>query len=244
MGLQKIEIEQNFIKKLPSVRIAGQLSSGIGQYIASHRKDILQGKVKNIDYLTRATQSAAIRFAEKVSNRKIDVDVLIDPMMPANTLDEKWLASLLCELADNASASVEPGPGKILLKTWFSKKSLGVDVVGINGFIPDIIRKHIMAPLFTTRTMDWDTGFGLYRAVENANRYLGKISIIDDKEDITFRLTLPLKETVTVNKAINEGQWTTSDNPLNLKNSNNPIMSLAEMLAIYGKINMTEIAQA
>ncbi|MBN2804312.1 MAG: ATP-binding protein [Deltaproteobacteria bacterium] len=246
MGLQKIELDKEFVKKLPSVRIAGQYSGGIGQYIAEHRREIVKGKVTNIDYLTRATQSAAIRFAEKVSNRKIDVDVLIDPMMPANTIDEKWLVSLICELADNASASVEPGPGRVFMKTWFDNNNIGVDVIGIDGSIPAIIRDHIMSPLFTTRTMDWDTGFGLFQAVEDAARYNGKVSLIDEVDGTVFRLSLPLKETVSVNRKAKASRVLERliNDPLKSTDLSNPIMSLAEMLAIYGKINVAEIAQA
>ena len=246
MGLQKIEIAKEYKKKLPHVRISGQMSDGIGQYIAEHRRDILTGKITNIDYLTRATQSAAIRFAEKVSNRNIDVEVLIDPMMPANTLDEEWLVSLLCDLADNASASVEPGPGTVLLRTWFDKNSIGVDVVGLGGSIPGIISENIMEPLFTTRTMDWDTGFGLFRAKESAALYLGSISVIEGRDGVNFRLMLPLKETVSVKKIWSKPNRAdvSIEDPLKPLNKDNPIMSLAEMLAIYGKINVTEIAQA
>lgn len=144
--------------------------------------------------LNRAAEIAAAALAKKVSGRNITVELIIDPLIPPLGVANERILPIVAAIAENASASVEPGPGTVILRTWFSEKYAGVDAVGMNGSLPNTIRENLTRPGFSTRVADWDTGFGLHAAMEAALSIAARIELFEPEGSVGFRLAIPVKQ--------------------------------------------------
>jgi nitrogen-specific signal transduction histidine kinase len=142
--------------------------------------------------INRAAETAAAALADKVASRNISVELRIDPVLPPVGIEIARIVPILMLIAENASASVEPGPGTVILQTWCTDKLIGVDVVGQNGVVPKEIRDSWTLPGFSTRVADWDTGFGLHAALEAATAIAAKIELLELLDAVTFRFAIPL----------------------------------------------------
>jgi hypothetical protein len=142
--------------------------------------------------INRSASMAARELARKVGDRAVKVELIIQPLMPSIAVHWERLVPIMASIADNASASVEPGPATVSLRTWWEDSHAGLDAVGQGGNIDPVVRARLMAPGFTTRVAEWDTGFGLYEASALAAQIGASISIVDSDADTLFRLTIPL----------------------------------------------------
>lgn len=193
MAVQYIEIGSERDNRQPIVKLAESSPGSIWQYMGTCIG--VQGNdesSRKIHDLNCAAEAAAASLAEKVSRRNIQVELLIDPLIPPMSVEMERVVPILTAIAENASASVEPGPGFVRLKTWCTDKFAGMDAIGRNGFIPNAVRESWTLPGFSTRVADWDTGFGLHAAIEAADAIAGKIELIEQRGAVAFRLALPL----------------------------------------------------
>ncbi len=165
------------------LRYIGSSSQGLG-----HAEKVLS-KTHDIN---RAAEAAAAALADKVATRNITVELRIDPILPPAGVQMDRIVPILTLIAENASASVEPGPGTVIIQTWGTDKTIGVDVIGRNGYVPKEIRDNWTLPGFSTRVADWDTGFGLHAALEAATAVAAKIELLELTDALTFRLEMPL----------------------------------------------------
>jgi len=99
---------------------------------------------------------------------------------------------ILTSIAENASASVEPGPGTVHLRTWCTDKFVGMDAIGRNGSVPEAVRESWTLPGFSTRVAEWDTGFGLHAAMEAATAIAARLELLDERDAVAFRLAIPI----------------------------------------------------
>ncbi len=195
MTVQRIEINKVDTKTKPTVRLSASPPLSVWHFAGMCTQDSVgqQSNGQGCD-LNRAAQEAALRLARKVASRDIAIEVIIDPILPNSCVAEGRLVPLIEAIAENASAAVEPGPGRVLIKTWWHKRHIGVDAIGVQGTVPTVIRDQLMYPGFTTRVAEWDTGFGLHQAREDAASLGSAIQLVDSDEDVRFRLTIPLKQ--------------------------------------------------
>ena len=198
MTVRTIIINENKgVATQPVVRLASHNPAALWQHVgycveAASRGETSAGEDRD---LNRAAQLAAQLLLEKVAARGITVEVVIDPfILPTNTTTRR-LVPLILAIAENASASVEPGPGTVVLRTWWRRGYAGVDAVGIGGSVSADVRKNLMRPGFSTRVAEWDTGLGLHEANTAARQINGSIEVFDPKEEegVGFRLAFPLK---------------------------------------------------
>ena len=166
----------------------------IWQYTGCCLTDIGEAEERKIEQdLNRTAETAAQALQRKVSSRNIDVELVIDPLIPPLGIDSGRILPIVTAIAVNASASVEPGPGTVTLSTWWHDKHAGVDAIGRGGIVPWEIRENLMRPGFTTRVAEWDTGFGLHAAMEAALAIAARIELFEPEDAVCFRLAIPLK---------------------------------------------------
>jgi hypothetical protein len=188
-----IEIQTEKRPSHPVVRLSETAPGSIWQYTgACIATEDLRGRPRHD--LNRAAEIAATALAEKVSARNITVELVIDPLIPPLSVANERILPIVTALAENASASVEPGPGVVMLRTWLADKFAGVDAVGMNGYLPSAIRENLTRPGFSTRVADWDTGFGLHAAMEAAVAIAARIELFEPDGSIGFRLAIPVKQ--------------------------------------------------
>jgi hypothetical protein len=192
--VQLIELADEFLGAQPSIKLAETALGSIWQYTGLSLTDIgcSPGSRSEQD-LNRATERAAQVLQQKVSSRNIDVELIIDPLIPPLGIENGRILPIVSAIAENASASVEPGPGTVTLSTWWEDRYAGVDAIGQGGILPYEIRENLMRPGFTTRVAEWDTGFGLHAAMEAAAAIAARIELMEPDEAVCFRLAIPLK---------------------------------------------------
>ena len=194
MTIQTIIINDKTSKGEPTVKLMGSPALSVWEYVGSCMKSSGSKDSGNgLSDLNGVAQKAARILAEKVASRNVDVELIINPLIPPIKVDVEHLVKIVVTIGENASASVEPGPGTVVLKTWWHGKFVGVDAIGRGGKMPAEIRRNLMRPGFTTRVADWDTGFGLHSAKEAALAIDGRIEILDLGEGIGFRLAVPVR---------------------------------------------------
>jgi len=192
--IQTIIIDEKSSKGEPTVKLIGSPALSVWEYVGSYLKSSgCHDSEKVSSDLNGVAQRAASMLADKVASRKIEVELIINPLIPPIKVDVDHLVNILMMIGENASASVEPGPGTIILKTWWKGKFAGVDAIGRNGILPSEIRRNLMRPGFSTRVADWDTGFGLHAASEAARAIDGRVEILELPEGIGFRLAVPVR---------------------------------------------------
>ena len=190
-----IEIHNENRPSQPTVRLSETTPGSIWQYTG-----VAIGRASNtvqrhvVSDLNTAAELAAAALAKKVSSRNIHVELIINPLIPPVNVANDQILPLVTAIAENASASVEPGPGTVTLRTWASDKFVGVDAIGMGGILPSPIRENLTRPGFTTRIGDWDTGFGLHSAMEAAIAIAARIELFEPDGSVGFRLAIPLKQ--------------------------------------------------
>lgn len=194
MTLKTITIDASTKIVSPEVRLAEVPQAGVWQYVGTcidYSTDTSDGVIRDLNH---ATQAAANKLAEKLSLRNISIEVVIDPLIPPTSISLSQMVPLIVDIGENASAAVEPGPGTVVLKTWWRGGYAGVDAIGKDAVIPDVIKKNLMAPGFSTRVGEWDTGFGLHLASEKAKELNGRVEYFEPEErGAGFRFSVPIK---------------------------------------------------
>ncbi len=194
MTVQIIEIQETEEHARPSVRLAPVPFGDVWQFAGPLMNGHFDAEPEGVGQdLNLAVQVAAARLAKKISSRGIKVEVTIAPLIPPTGVRERHLVPSIIAIAENASAAVEPGPGPIVITTWWRGRHVGVDAVGVGGSIPAAIRENLMRPGFTTRIADWDTGFGLHEANNAAAVFGSHVELLELDNGVGFRLAIPLK---------------------------------------------------
>lgn len=188
-----IEIQKEKQASQPIVKLSETTLGSIWQYTGMCLNSG-ERTGRSCQDLNRAAEIAAAALAKKVSDRNITIELIIDPLIPPLGVANERILPIVTDIAENASASVEPGPGTVILRTWFSEKYAGVDAVGMNGFLPNTIRENLTRPGFSTRVADWDTGFGLHAAMEAALSIAARIELFEPEGSVGFRLAIPVKQ--------------------------------------------------
>jgi hypothetical protein len=192
VAIQTIVLTNDNRKAELKVRFASLPSSEFWQYGGGLSDDAKIGcGIADGDF-NRVAQAVAARLAEKVANRLVDVELVIEPVVPTVTIPDARFIPLVLAIAENASASVEPGPGKVQMITWWRGRTIGIDAIGVGGTVPAIIRANLLSPGFSTRIADWDTGFGLHDAAVAAAACGASIEVLDAPEGAVFRLAVQL----------------------------------------------------
>jgi hypothetical protein len=192
--IQLIELGRESTGRGPSVRLVETAIGSIWQYTGCALTDIGGSPAQHSDQdLNRVAERAARALQEKVSSRHIHVELVIDPLIPPLGIESSRVLPILTAIAENASASVEPGPGTVIISTWWQDKYAGVDAVGRGGILPLEIRENLVRPGFSTRVAEWDTGFGLHAAMEAASAIAARIEWFEPEDSVCFRLAIPLK---------------------------------------------------
>jgi nitrogen-specific signal transduction histidine kinase len=192
MTVQTIRIDSQKPTLSPVVRFSRTPLGSLWQFFGMG-DDEEEGTRSRRD-LNHVVERAATELSQKVSSRQIRVEVLIDPLLPLLAIDAEKFLPIVSALADNASASVEPGPATVVLRTWWEGDRIGVDAVGVGGQIPSNIRECLLRPGFSTRVAEWDTGFGLHEAYAYALALSTTIEVVDVTQGPTFRLSVPLRK--------------------------------------------------
>ncbi len=194
MTIQTIRIDEQGHPGRPIVRLAGPAPGSIWEYSGFNIRpwgDTAPGEGRRD--LNSISQAAAKLLAEKVAGRGVRVELIIDPLLPPLNLEMERLVPIVTAIAENASASVEPGPGTVILRTWWHDKHIGIDAIGRGGSVPEPIRQNLMRPGFTTRVAEWDTGFGLHAAIEAAQALAARVEFFEPDNGVGFRLVIPMK---------------------------------------------------
>jgi len=193
MSTRIITLGENREDWRPVVKLVGSASLPIWHY-AGVVEELGEGAwMDGASGINRSASMAARDLARKVGDRKVRVELVIQPLMPSIAVHWERLVPIMTAIADNASASVEPGPATVSLCTWWEDSHAGLDAVGHGGCIDPIVRARLMAPGFTTRVAEWDTGFGLFEANALAAQIGASVSMVDSDIDTVFRWTIPLR---------------------------------------------------
>ncbi|MCU0662999.1 MAG: hypothetical protein MUC50_11815 [Myxococcota bacterium] len=192
MAIQTIHIDSEQPTLAPVLRFSRTPLGSLWQFFGNGVDE--QEGDRALRDLNHVVERVALQLSEKVSSRQVKVEVVIDPLLPLLAIDAMKLLPIVSALADNASACVEPGPGTVVMRTWWQGDHIGVDAVGIGGHIPDDIRASLLRPGFSTRVAHWDTGFGLHDAAATAQSLATTVEVWDSEQGPAFRLSVPLRK--------------------------------------------------
>ena len=205
MAIQFIEIGSKNTLRRPIVKLTEATPGSIWQYMGTCVGAAAgNSNSRRLHDLNCAAEAAAAALADKVADRNITVELQIDPMIPPLLIEMERIVPILTLIAENASASVEPGPGTVVLQTWCTDKFAGMDAIGQHGHVPIAVRESWMLPGFSTRVAEWDTGFGLHDAVRAADAIDAKIELLDQTEAVALRLAIPLAAETPLPSAENQ----------------------------------------
>ncbi|MCP4601870.1 MAG: hypothetical protein GY847_15380 [Proteobacteria bacterium] len=194
MSIRTIVIDEKPKSMQPIVKLSSFPPGNVWDYAGFMFSPFCEQNIRQAyQDLNTASQAAAKLLAAKVSGRQVRVELIIDPLLPPIKVEKDLLIPILSAIAENASASVEPGPSTVILRTWWRDRYAGVDAVGIGGCLPDEIRHNLMRPGFSTRVAEWDTGFGLHDAAEAAQILAARVELFEPEDGIGFRLAIPIK---------------------------------------------------
>ncbi|MDD2465349.1 MAG: ATP-binding protein [Desulfobulbus sp.] len=134
-----------------------------------------------------------LSFLEKeAKHNNIEVDLKLDPQLPATMTEAHRLQQILLNLIDNALDAVGHD-GKVEIITSCTPQQISVQVADNGPGIPPEVMQKIWDPFFTTKEQGKGTGLGLSISQNIIRTLGGTIEAQNRKEGGTiFTVTLPI----------------------------------------------------
>lgn len=134
-----------------------------------------------------------LQFTQRISQRKIELDVSLPDERPVVYADREVLTKIICNLLDNA---IKYSKSRIDLKLMVSGDRSGIIIVTSNDGdrIPAEYHEKIFEPFFQIKgSARSGTGLGLPLVKRLVEQHGGKVSIAPDETSTVFVVELPWK---------------------------------------------------
>ncbi|WP_448874267.1 sensor histidine kinase [Desulfobulbus propionicus] len=135
-----------------------------------------------------------LSFLEKeAKHNNIDVDLQLDPQLPATMTEGHRLQQILLNLIDNALDAVGHD-GRVSITTSHTANKIAIQIADTGPGIPPEVMKRMWDPFFTTKEQGKGTGLGLAIS-QNIIRTLGGSIDVESKvgEGTVFTVKIPIK---------------------------------------------------
>ena len=127
------------------------------------------------------------------ARRSVDVEVILEPGMPAVVGDRVQLQQLMLNLMLNALDAMETG-GRLAVRTQRGRRAdeVLVEVEDTGSGIPPGVRTKIFEPFYTTKPQGRGTGLGLSICYGIVEEHRGRIEVDSQPgRGAAFRVFLP-----------------------------------------------------
>lgn len=127
--------------------------------------------------------------------------------LPPVSCSPSQLNQVFLNLITNASQAVEPGQGRIVIKTSADEKTVQVSIQDNGKGIPQAVLKKIFDPFFTTKPIGEGTGLGLSISHQIVHQHGGKIKVASQEGKGTrFVVLIPRQSKLTHTAATTDEQ--------------------------------------
>ena len=143
---------------------------------------------------------ARLRKVELKAKKNLDIQLDLDPDLPAVLAEAKPIRQVIGNLLLNAADAIGEERGVITISTGMEDRMLAIHIADTGRGIPPENLERIFHPFFTTKNKAYDTELGLSIATSIV-KYLGgviKVSSIVGKGS-TFTVLLPNNFTCPIN---------------------------------------------
>lgn len=193
------EILNNLLNKIDSnVDRAGRIISHMRLFA---RKS--EGKLERVQ-VNEILEKAYEIFSQQLKVRGIDVEWQIEDRLPQVMADPGRLEQVFINLILNARDAIEEkwqnreaeaGGKRIVLKTWSTPRTVGIEIRDTGKGIPPAIRDKIFEPFFTTKEVGKGTGLGLSISYGIVKECGGDIHVRSQEgAGASFTLNFPIQD--------------------------------------------------
>ncbi|SMF07176.1 ATP-binding protein [Pseudobacteriovorax antillogorgiicola] len=180
--LERLTKIQDMVRRIDKI-IHGMKSlthSSVGEEASVFRADQLVEDIKSIS-------------AERLKTLHIEfvVDARHDLQIYGNRIQISQVVLNLLNNAVDAMVDHEVESGRILLKMMASDGGISIDVINSGPKIPVDIVERVFDPFFTTKEVGHGTGMGLSISQRIMSNHGGRLTLVPNTEETTFRMTLP-----------------------------------------------------
>lgn len=132
----------------------------------------------------------------KIKASNVELDMQLDDGIPLTMADEKQIAQVFLNIINNAFQAMEPGGGKLIVRSSRKGKNIEFTISDTGCGIPEGHLIKIFDPFFSTKGAG-GTGLGLSVSHGLIRAHHGDISVRSKKgRGTTFTITLPITKAV------------------------------------------------
>jgi two-component system NtrC family sensor kinase len=190
-GIDKADNFEEFKRALDQIQTQGHRCKGITHKLLSFARKT-DSRMETLQ-LNEFVNEVVDLLSQKFKYANIDVDVQLDPELPAIQASATEIQQVLMNILQNAVYAMEKTGGKIAVLTEADDQNISVSIKDTGpGISPDNLAR-IFDPFFTTRPVGKGTGLGLSICYGIINKMGGRIDVESKlDEGTTFTIVLPL----------------------------------------------------
>jgi len=190
-GIDKADNFEEFKRALDQIQTQGHRCKGITHKLLSFARKT-DSRVETLQ-LNEFVNEVVDLLSQKFKYANIDVDVQLEPDLPAIQASATEIQQVLMNILQNAVYAMEKTGGKITILTRADDRNISVSITDTGPGIPPDNMARIFDPFFTTRPVGKGTGLGLSICYGIINKMGGRIDVQSRlDEGTTFTIVLPL----------------------------------------------------
>jgi two-component system NtrC family sensor kinase len=190
-GIDKADNFEEFKRALDQIQTQGHRCKGITHKLLSFARKT-DSRVETLQ-LNEFVNEVVDLLSQKFKYANIDVDVQLNPGLPAIQASATEIQQVLMNILQNAVYAMEKTGGKITILTEADEQNISVSITDNGPGIPPDNMARIFDPFFTTRPVGKGTGLGLSICYGIINKMGGRIDVQSRlDEGTTFTIVLPL----------------------------------------------------
>jgi len=166
-----------------------RLSSIVDQFLLAARPTQPQFELRNVNDVLR---KLALLMEREVAQRRVMVEMELDPSIPPSRVDEMQLSLALRNLVKNALEAVEAEGGRIWIQSKLTPDHIAIVVRDNGRGIPQDQIQKVFEPYVTTKF--YGTGLGLMVVYRIVSEHKGHVSVQSEEgqgTEICIDLPLP-----------------------------------------------------
>lgn len=190
-GIDKADNFEEFKRALDQIQTQGHRCKGITHKLLSFARKT-DSRVETLQ-LNEFVNEVVDLLSQKFKYANIDVDVQLNPELPAIQASATEIQQVLMNILQNAVYAMEKTGGKITILTEADDQNISISIRDTGPGIPPDNMARIFDPFFTTRPVGKGTGLGLSICYGIINKMGGRIDVQSKlDEGTTFTIVLPL----------------------------------------------------
>lgn len=190
-GIDKADNFQEFKRALDQIQTQGHRCKGITHKLLSFARKT-DSRMETLQ-LNEFVNEVVDLLSQQFKYANIDVDVQLDPELPAIQASATEIQQVLMNILQNAVYAMEKTGGRIIILTTAEDQTISIAIRDTGPGIPPDNLARIFDPFFTTRPVGKGTGLGLSICYGIINKMGGRIDVESRlDEGTTFTIVLPL----------------------------------------------------